>query len=170
MVFSSVLFLFLFLPVFMLVYQLLARKFRNIWALIASLFFYAWGAPLFLFVVSGTIIIDFFIVKKIHHSDNDKLRKRLLALSVFIKVGLLAYFKYANFFVENVDAILVFFGFDSIHWTQVALPIGISFFTFQALTYSVDVYRKVHAPLKSLADYLLYILLFPQLIAGPIVR
>lgn len=170
MVFSSVLFLFLFLPVFMLVYQLLAQKFRNIWALIASLFFYAWGAPLFLFVVSGTIIVDFFIVKKIHHSDNDKLRKRLLALSVVIKVGLLAYFKYANFFVENVDAILVSFGFDSIHWTQVALPIGISFFTFQALTYSVDVYRRVHAPLKSLADYLLYILLFPQLIAGPIVR
>lgn len=170
MVFSSVLFLFLFLPIFMLVYQFLPLKFRNTWALIASLFFYAWGAPLFLFVVSGTIIIDFFIVKKIHTSTDEKLRRRFLALSVIIKVGLLAYFKYANFFVENVDAIFISLGFNSIHWTQVALPIGISFFTFQALTYSVDVYRRVHAPLKSMGDYLLYILLFPQLIAGPIVR
>lgn len=170
MVFSSVLFLFLFLPIFMLVYQILPHKFRNTWALIASLFFYAWGAPLFLFVVSGTIIVDFFIVNKIHTSDNEKIRKRLLALSVFIKVGLLAYFKYANFFVDNVDTLLISLGFNSIHWTQVALPIGISFFTFQALTYSVDVYRKVHSPLKSMGDYLLYILLFPQLIAGPIVR
>jgi len=154
----------------MVVYQLLPHKLRNTWALIASLLFYAWGAPLFLFVVTGTIIIDFFIVKKIHSSDHIKVRKRLLALSVFIKVGLLAYFKYANFFVENVDMLLLSLGFETIHWTKVALPIGISFFTFQALTYSVDVYRKVHAPLKSLADYLLYILLFPQLIAGPIVR
>lgn len=170
MVFSSVLFLFYFLPIFFLIYQFLPHKFRNAWALVASLFFYAWGAPLFLFVVSGTIIIDFFIVNKIHTSENRKLKRRLLALSVIMKVGLLAYFKYANFFVENLDAVLLSLGFESIRWTQVALPIGISFFTFQALTYSVDVYRKVHAPLKSMADYLLYILLFPQLIAGPIVR
>lgn len=170
MVFSSVLFLFYFLPIFMVVYQLIPYKWRNTWALLASLLFYAWGAPLFLFVVTGTIIVDFFIVNKIYTSDQKKVRKRLLALSVFIKVGLLAYFKYANFFVENVDSLLLSLGFETIHWTKVVLPIGISFFTFQALTYSVDVYRKVHAPLKSLADYLLYILLFPQLIAGPIVR
>ena len=170
MVFSSVLFLFYFLPIFMVVYQLLPYKLRNTWALIASLFFYAWGAPLFLFVVTATITVDYFIVNKIHTSDSSRSRKRLLALSVFMKVGLLAYFKYANFFVENVDSLLLAMGFEAIHWTKVALPIGISFFTFQALTYSVDVYRKVHAPLKSLADYLLYILLFPQLIAGPIVR
>ena len=170
MVFSSVLFLFYFLPIFFLIYQFLPHKYRNTWALVASLFFYAWGAPLFLFVVSGTIVVDFFIVNKIHDSDNRKLRRRLLAVSVIMKVGLLAYFKYANFFVENLDAVLLSLGFASVKWTQVALPIGISFFTFQALTYSVDVYRKVHAPLKSMTDYLLYILLFPQLIAGPIVR
>lgn len=170
MVFSSVLFLFYFLPIFMVVYQLLPYKLRNTWALIASLFFYAWGAPIFLFVVTATITLDYFIVNKIYTSDSSRSRKRLLALSVFMKVGLLAYFKYANFFVENLDSLLLAMGFEAIHWTKVALPIGISFFTFQALTYSVDVYRKVHAPLKSLADYLLYILLFPQLIAGPIVR
>jgi len=170
MVFSSVLFLFFFLPVFMIIYGIIPHKFKNSWALFASLLFYAWGAPVFIFIVTSTIFIDYFIVNKIHDSDNAALRKRLLALSVIMKVGLLAYFKYANFFVENVDVLLHTLGFESIKWTSVVLPIGISFFTFQALTYSVDVYRKVHAPLKSVADYLLYILLFPQLIAGPIVR
>lgn len=154
----------------MIVYQLLPHRFRNTWALIASLFFYSWGAPVFIFVVAGTIIADYFIVKKIDNSSDSRLRKQLLALSVIMKVGLLAYFKYANFFVENIDFLLLSLGFEKIQWTNVALPIGISFFTFQALTYSVDVYRKVHAPLKSVGDYLLYILLFPQLIAGPIVR
>ncbi len=170
MVFSSVLFLFYFLPVFLIIYSVLPHKLKNYWALLASLFFYAWGAPKFVFVVTGVIIVDFFIVNKIHRSDNKKLRQQLLALSVFIKLGLLVYFKYANFFVENIDFLLQQLGFSHLAWTKVALPIGISFFTFQALTYSVDVYRKVHAPLKSVADYLLYILLFPQLIAGPIVR
>ena len=170
MVFSSVLFLFFFLPLFMAIYGILPHKFKNSWALLASLFFYAWGAPVFIFIVTTTIFVDYFIVNKIHNSDNLTLRKRLLALSVIMKVGLLAYFKYANFFVENVDVLLHSFGFESIKWTSIVLPIGISFFTFQALTYSIDVYRKVHAPLKSVADYLLYILLFPQLIAGPIVR
>ena len=170
MVFSSVLFLFYFLPIFLIVYQLLPHKYRNYWALLASLIFYAWGAPKFVFVVTSVIVADFYIVNKIYKSDNKKLRSRLLALSVIIKVGLLAYFKYANFFVENIDVLITSMGFEPIKWTKVALPIGISFFTFQALTYSVDVYRKVHKPLKSVADYLLYILLFPQLIAGPIVR
>ncbi|MCD6113530.1 MAG: MBOAT family protein [Bacteroidales bacterium] len=94
----------------------------------------------------------------------------LISLSVILNIGLLAYFKYANFFVENLNAILNNFGCTSVAWTKVALPIGISFFSFQKLTYSVDVYRKVHSPLKKISDYALYILMFPQLIAGPIVR
>lgn len=170
MVFSSTLFIFYFLPVFFLGYYLLPHKLRNYWALLGSLAFFSWGAPVFVFVVSGVIITDFFIVKKIYNSSQHKLRKYLLGLSVTMKVGLLAYFKYANFFVENINVLLKSFGFNEIAWTSVALPIGISFFTFQAITYSVDVYRGVHKPLRSVADYLLYILLFPQLIAGPIVR
>ncbi len=170
MIFSSSLFLFYFLPLFLIVYQLLPHKFRNFWTLIASLFFYAWGAPFFVFIVTGVIFADFFIVNKIYTSDNESFRKWLLFLSVFVKVGLLVYFKYANFFIENINFALNSLGFKSIEWVKVALPIGISFFTFQAITYSVDVYRKVHKPLKSVFDYLLYILLFPQLIAGPIVR
>ena len=170
MVFSSILFLFYFLPIFLIVYHLLPYKYRNYWALFASVLFYAWGAPKFVFVVSSVIIADFYIVNKIYSSKNSRLRKQLLAVSVFLKIGLLIYFKYANFFVENVDFILSHIQLSNVHWVKVALPIGISFFTFQALTYSVDVYRGVHKPLKSVADYLLYILLFPQLIAGPIVR
>lgn len=170
MIFSSILFLFYFLPIFLIVYELLPHKYRNYWALTASLLFYSWGAPKFVFVVVAVIVLDFFLVNKIYKSDNKRLRRQLLSISVILKVGLLAYFKYANFFVENVDHLIQELGFSEISWTKVALPIGISFFTFQALTYSVDVYRKVHAPLKSVSDYLLYILLFPQLIAGPIVR
>ncbi len=170
MVFSSILFLFYFLPIFFLVYQLIPYKLKNSWALAASLFFYAWGAPIFVFVITSVIIVDYFIVNKIHSSNDKSLRKKLLALSIIIKIGLLIFFKYSNFLVQNLNDILNLFGFHQLGWIKVALPIGISFFTFQALTYSIDVYRRVHAPLKSIGDYLLYILLFPQLIAGPIVR
>jgi len=97
-------------------------------------------------------------------------RKYLLALSISINIGLLLYFKYANFFVENLDFVLYSMGFSNLQWTQVALPIGISFYTFQTLTYSIDVYRGIHKPLKNPFQYLVYIMLFPQMIAGPIVR
>jgi alginate O-acetyltransferase complex protein AlgI len=91
-------------------------------------------------------------------------------ISLLLNTGLLCYFKYSNFFVENLNAVLLQFGAKDVLWTQVALPIGISFFLFETLTYSIDVYRRVHAPLKSVFDYFTYILLFPKLIAGPIVR
>ncbi|SVD83684.1 uncharacterized protein METZ01_LOCUS436538, partial [marine metagenome] len=94
----------------------------------------------------------------------------LLTISISINLGLLIYFKYANFFVDNLNALLNSFGGDNIRWTSVALPIGISFYTFQSLTYSIDVFRKVHKPLKNPQQYLVYIMMFPQMIAGPIVR
>lgn len=168
MVFSSILFLYVFLPVFLLAYHLAGNKFKNYVLLIFSIFFYAWGAPKFIFLVLAALIVNYYIVglmeKKPQHG-----RKFLIA-SVIINLGLLAYFKYANFFIDNVNALLETFSLKPIAWIHVALPIGISFFTFQSLTYTLDVYRKVHAPLEKLSDYLLYILMFPQLIAGPIVR
>ncbi|MDD2637034.1 MAG: MBOAT family protein [Bacteroidales bacterium] len=97
-------------------------------------------------------------------------RKILLIASLAINVGILGYFKYANFFIENFNLVLNYLNFTSLEWTKVALPIGISFFTFQSITYTIDVYRNIHKPLVKLSDYLLYILMFPQLIAGPIVR
>ncbi len=105
-----------------------------------------------------------------HRSTKRLQRNYLLALSISINIGLLLYFKYANFFVENLDVVLISMGFQNIEWTQVVLPIGISFYTFQTLTYSIDVYRGVHKPLKNPFQYLVYIMLFPQMIAGPIVR
>jgi alginate O-acetyltransferase complex protein AlgI len=169
MVFSSSLFLLYFFPIFLIIYYLLPRVAKNPFALLASIFFYAWGAPVFVFVVLASIILDFYVVKTLDQSEGKK-KRWLLAASMVLNIGLLLYFKYANFFVDNASTVLQYFGFGAMHWVKVALPIGISFFTFQKITYSVDVYRKVHAPLKKVTDYALYILMFPQLIAGPIVR
>lgn len=169
MVFSSSIFLLYFFPVFLIVYYLLGKRFKNIFTLFASIVFYAWGAPDFIFYVAGSILLDFYVVRALDQAPR-KRKRLLLAFSIFLNLGLLAYFKYANFFIENLDTLLSSFGLDQVHWTKVILPIGISFFTFQKITYSVDVYRKVHAPLKRVWDYALYILMFPQLIAGPIVR
>lgn len=170
MVFSTTLFLLYFLPIFLLVYNLTSKKWKNLVILIASILFYSWGAPKFVFVIVGSTILDFYLVQQIYKSSKVKLRKLLLGISVVMNLGLLAYFKYANFFIENLNSALTSIGVTELAWTSVVLPIGISFYTFQTLTYSIDVYRKVHAPLNKVTDYLMYIMSFPQMIAGPIVR
>jgi alginate O-acetyltransferase complex protein AlgI len=170
MVFSSTLFLLYFLPAFLVCYSLTPKKAKNYIILLFSLVFYAWGAPKFIFLLVGSTIIDFYIVQTLHNTVRNKTKKLLLASSIVMNVGLLVYFKYANFFVENVNELLGIAGATPISWTAVLLPIGISFYTFQTLTYSIDVYRGVHKPLQKLTDYLLYIMSFPQMIAGPIVR
>jgi alginate O-acetyltransferase complex protein AlgI len=169
MVFSSSLFLLYFLPVFLVAYYLLPRPAKNPFTLLASIFFYAWGAPTFVFIVLGSILLDFYVVRFMDSSAG-KTKGWLLAASMVLNIGLLLYFKYANFFVDNLNDLLSLLGMNAVHWTRIALPIGISFFTFQKITYAVDVYRRVHAPLELVSDYAMYILMFPQLIAGPIVR
>jgi len=168
MVFSSTFFLFGFLAIFLVVYQFTPDKAKNIVLLAASIAFYAWGAPKFLFILLLSLIVNFYVVRTMN--DAPKHQKLYLVFSIVLNLGLLAYFKYANFFVDNLNALLQAAHLKPVGWTRIALPIGISFFTFQSLTYTVDVYRKVHAPLARLHDYLLYILMFPQLVAGPIVR
>lgn len=170
MVFSSITFLIYFLPAFLLLYQLPWKRWKNLWLLAASILFYAWGAPKFLFVVLGTTMIDFFLVRAMDRSDEQRRRKLFLILSLTLNLGLLAYFKYANFFLENVSAVSEAAGLGGLTWEKIILPIGISFYTFETVTYVVDVYRRVHKPLSSFLDYQLYIMLFPKLIAGPIVR
>ena len=170
MVFSSILFLLYFLPVFLLVYVLLPKKAKNGWALLVSILFYAWGAPNFLYVVLGTSLLDFYLVKALYTTTNQRKKKIWLCISVSLNLGLLAYFKYANFFIENVNTALASVGIDQLAWTQVALPIGISFFTFQTLTYAIEVYRNEHPPFDRPTHYLLYKLIFPHAIAGPIIR
>jgi alginate O-acetyltransferase complex protein AlgI len=167
MVFSSTLFLLLFLPVFLLVYYLIPYKLKNAWALLASAAFYAWGAPVFVFVLFGSILFDFVVVRQFTRTKHPK---GWMLLAVVVNVALLGYFKYANFFVENTNALLSSLGAGSVSWTAVVLPIGISFFTFQKISYIVDVYRGIRAPLQRFSDHALYVILFPQLIAGPIVR
>lgn len=168
--FSSATFLLTFLPVFLLVYYCVPRAWKNIWVLLASIFFYSWGAPRFIFLLLGTTLLDFFLVKKMDAQEEKHTRKLYLCISLILNLGLLAYFKYSNFFVENINAALSAMGISPIPWVEVVLPIGISFYTFESITYVVDVYRRVHKPLHNFWDYQLYIILFPKLIAGPIVR
>lgn len=170
MVFSSSIFLLYFLPIFLLIYNIVNKNLKNYVILGASIFFYSWGAPKFVFVILASTILDFYVVKGIYLSDKVSKRKLLLGISIFMNLGLLMYFKYANFFVENVNFFFASFGIEEMKWVKVVLPIGISFYTFQTLTYSIDIYRKIHAPLNKVSDYLLYIMSFPQMIAGPIVR
>lgn len=170
MIFSSVIFLVYFLPVFLTLYFLTPSKLKNLVLLLSSIFFYSWGAPLFIFAILGTTTLDFYFVKLLHKAETEQKRKLFLILSLCLNVGLLFYFKYCNFFIENINAVLGVFGAKEISWTKVILPIGISFYTFESITYVVDVYRRLHKPLDNFWQYQLYIICFPKLIAGPIIR
>lgn len=170
MVFSSLVFLLYFLPVFLITYYFVGKKYKNIVILLFSIFFYSWGAPKFIFVILGTTFLDFHLVKWMSQTKKQLHRRLMLSLSVSVNLGLLFYFKYSNFFIENVNSLLSIFGGNTVQWTKLVLPIGISFYTFETITYVVDVYRRVHKPLDNFWDYQLYIILFPKLIAGPIIR
>jgi alginate O-acetyltransferase complex protein AlgI len=170
MVFSSITFLIYFLPVFLLAYHLTPNKFKNACILIFSIVFYAWGGPKFIFVLLGTTFLDFILVSKMHEAKSNRAKKQLLVISLLMNLGLLFYFKYSNFFIDNINEVLSLAGVKEITWLKIVLPIGISFYTFESVTYVVDVYRGIHKPLKNFWNYQTYILLFPKLIAGPIVR
>ncbi len=170
MVFSSITFLFYFFPLFFFIYYLTGKRYKNAVILAGSIFFYAWGAPLFIFVILGTTAADFYIVRQMAAAASRKRRKLLLLLSLSINLGLLFYFKYCNFFIDNVNHVFHVVGLRALTWEKILLPIGISFYTFETLTYVVDVYKGVHKPLKNFWDYQMYIILFPKLIAGPIIR
>ncbi len=168
MVFSSAVFLFQFLPYFLICYFLTPKAYKNYTALLGSLFFYSWGGPVFLQVLLFSVTIDYFLARFIDRVEDKSKKKVAMAISLIVNVGVLLYFKYANFFIENVNDVLG--DGAAIEWTKVVLPIGISFFTFQKMSYVIDVYRGQHKALKNWFDFALYIFLFPQLIAGPIVR
>ncbi|MDX5324861.1 MAG: MBOAT family protein, partial [Bacteroidota bacterium] len=158
-----------FFPLFFLLYFIVPYRWKNGCALLGSLFFYAWGGPKFVFVLLASITVDYFLALGMR-TENGKKRRNLLIIGLILNVGLLAYFKYANFFVDNLNAFLGWFGIGQLGWTEVVLPIGISFFTFQKISYLVDVFRKVKEPLSRWTGHALFVILFPQLIAGPIVR
>ena len=170
MVFSSNIFLFFFLPIFLIAYFITPQRFRNYTLLLFSLVFYAYGAPDFVFLLVAECVINYFLVRGMAKTQKTGTKRWLCALSVLMALGLLLYFKYANFFMENLNVILGWLHHEPLTWMKVALPIGISFFTFQSITYTLDVYRGITPPSKKLTDYVLYIMMFPQLIAGPIVN
>jgi alginate O-acetyltransferase complex protein AlgI len=169
MIYNSSLFLLYFLPGFLILYYLIDRKFKNVLLLLTGIFFYAWGAPKFVFWVMGSVVADYFIIRIMSAKEGGP-RRLLFWISIFINLGLLLYFKYMNFFVEQFSHLISVFGSKPADWTKIALPVGISFITFQKLAYTLDVYKRKHPVFEKLQDYALYIFLFPQLLSGPIIR
>lgn len=174
MVFSSIIFLLLFLPVVTIIYYTIRKEFRNGVLLVASLLFYTWGEPKYIIIMLSSIIINYLFavcINFLQEKNADKKYQRIsLILCIVINIGLLVIFKYTNFMVDNINVVFRLFGKKAIEIGAIALPIGISFYTLQALSYVVDVYRKTTKVQKNLFDLGLFISLFPQLIAGPIVR
>ena len=165
MLFSSLTFLFLFLPVVLTGYYLLPKKAKNLWLLASSLFFYFYGEPKYLLLMISVIFISYIFGLLIEKSEGTK-RKLALTANIVLCLLALLFFKYTDFFISTVNGI-----FNSeIPLLKLALPIGISFYTFQAISYNIDVYRGDTPAQKNLISLALYVSLFPQLVAGPIVR
>ena len=166
MIFSSIPFLYCFLPLVVLVYFLVPRKLKNAVLLLFSLGFYAWGEPKYVFLMLATIGAFYLCGLGIHGAKTQTLKKLWLTVSIVIGIGLLAIFKYADFFIENFSVATGL----SVPLLRLALPVGISFYTFQSLSYTIDLYRGVVPVQKNPISFGAYVTLFPQLIAGPIVR
>ncbi|MGG7143245.1 MBOAT family O-acyltransferase [Clostridium nigeriense] len=167
MVFSSLLFIFRFLPVFFITYILSPIKYRNLILLIGSLLFYSFGEPKYFIIMIASILVDYFVGINIENNfDNRKKCKYFLLISILFNMGSLFFFKYFNFFINNINMILGF----SINELNITLPLGISFYSFQTLSYSIDIYRGEVKAERNIIDFGAFVSSFPQLIAGPIVK
>lgn len=166
MLFSSIPFLYYFLPSVLILFLLAPKKLKNTVLLISSLVFYGWGEPKYVIMMVASIIIGFISGLLIEATNEKSKKKLILTINLIINLGFLGFFKYSNFFIENFNNLTGL----SLNLLNVALPIGISFYTFQILSYAVDVYRGTVKAQKNLINLATYITMFPQLIAGPIVR
>lgn len=167
MVFSSLLFLFVFLPVVFLLYFLSPRRMKNLVLFLTSLVFYAWGEPVYIVIMLISTVTDYSFGLLLDKPEwGPRRRKAIVVASVIVNLALLSYFKYADFLINNVNAWL---GTD-IPLTELALPIGISFYTFQSMSYIIDVYRGTAKAQRNWIDFGTFVALFPQLVAGPIVQ
>ena len=167
MVFSSILFIFRFLPLALGIYYLTPKKYKNLSLLILSLIFYSWGEAKYFVIMLLSIFVDYFASIGIErYRENKKIKIILLCVSVFFNLGMLFFFKYFNFFIDNINSILGL----ALNHVNITLPLGISFYTFQTMSYTIDVFRgKVRAE-KNIISFGAFVCLFPQLIAGPIVK
>ncbi len=167
MLFSSITFLFLFLPVVLAVYYLVPWKVKNIALLIASLFFYAWGEPVYVVLMVLSILLNYFCARDIKENENEPVKAKFnVVFAVAVNLFILGFFKYYGFLLDTINAVFS----TEIAYRELPLPVGISFYTFQAISYIVDIYRGKAQPQKNILYFALYISMFPQLIAGPIVR
>ncbi len=166
MLFSSITFIYFFIPLLLLVYFLTPTKYRNIPLLIFSLLFYFLGEPKYIIVLILSCIINYYLSKLMAHKKTKKHKKLFLIIALIYDIGQLLYFKYTDFFISNINNIFNL----KISLLHIVMPIGISFFTFQIIAYIIDVYNNKHKPSSKLTDFMMYVSLFPQLIAGPIVR
>lgn len=163
MVFSTIIFLCVFLPIVIIGYYLVPKPAKNMFLLICSLFFYAWGEPVYVLIMLASIAYNYLFGMFIANTRQDKL---WMIISVVVNLLVLGVFKYSGFFIENIDKVIP----NLLHVPDIALPIGISFYTFQGMSYCIDVYRDKEMVQKNPVNLALYIAMFPQLIAGPIVR
>ncbi len=166
MLFSSIPFLYYFLPIVLILYFIAPKMLKNTVLLLSSLVFYAWGEPRYIFLMIATVLSGYALGLLIEKFRGKTLSKIFLGLAVLIDLGALAYFKYTDFFIENFNAVTGL----SVPLLKIALPIGISFYTFQILSYNIDVYRGTVRAQRNPINLATYVALFPQLIAGPIVR
>ncbi len=167
MVFSSIFFLFYFLPITLLIYYIVPRKFKNTVLFIASLIFYGWGEPIYITIMIFSTIVDYshgILIDKYRY--NRQRTKLILLSSIVINLGLLCFFKYTDFFIQNINMLLN----TNFSYLGLPLPIGISFYTFQTMSYTIDIYLDKSPVQKNIISFGTYVALFPQLIAGPIVQ
>jgi alginate O-acetyltransferase complex protein AlgI len=171
-VFSSNVFLFSFLPAFLVVYYLTPVRFRSLVIAFSSYMFYGWWRVDFVGLMLISTVVDYSASRRIAalQASGQGNPKRWLLLSLVVNLGLLAYFKYCNFGIENLNVALAGLGLKGVVWPTVVLPVGISFYTFQTMSYTIDVYNGVAPPVRRFRDFMCYVALFPQLVAGPIVR
>lgn len=163
----------IFFPIVFVLYWLVSSnlRWRNILVLASSYVFYGWWDWRFLFLIAISSIVDFYVGQKLYKENNAKKRKRLLLISLIVNLGFLAYFKYTNFFIDTfVDSFRLFGKELEITSINIILPVGISFYTFQTLSYTIDIYRKQLKPTKDWLSFFSFVAFFPQLVAGPIER
>ncbi len=171
MIFTELRFLLFFAIVFAVHWTLPRNRGRKIWLLLVSYGFYSVWDPRFLSLIIGSTLVDFVAGKRIHASESQRVRRTWLAISLFVNLSLLGVFKYLNFFRESTAQLLELFGFEPhMETLNLILPVGISFYTFQTLSYSLDIYFKRLKPVDKLLDLATFVAFFPQLVAGPIVR
>ncbi len=173
MLFNSVEFIVFFVVVFILYWFVLQKnlKLQNMLLLAGSYFFYGWWDWRFLFLIILSSSVDYYLGSRIYNTDKEKTRKRLLYFSLGVNLGILGFFKYFNFFIDSLVHVLSQLNIDAdIYVLNIILPVGISFYTFQTLSYTLDIYMKKMRPTNDILSFFTFVAFFPQLVAGPIER